>query len=98
MAEKFVSKRNIQFMLDEVFDLQDLTRYSYYADHSRETFQMILDTALKLAANLMFPVLKDMDRESPEWKDGTVQVHPAVKQYLQEMGQEIGRASCGERV
>lgn len=87
MAEKFVSRRNIQFILDEVFNVQELTQYPYYADHSQETFQMILDTAYKIATNLMFPVLKDLDRESPEWTDGSVKVHSAVKQYLQEMGQ-----------
>jgi len=87
MAEKFVSKRNIQFMLDEVFDLQALTQYPYYEDHSQETFQMIIDTAYKIAGNLMFPVLKDLDRDSPEWADGTVKVNPVVKQFLNEMGQ-----------
>ncbi len=86
MADKFVSKRNIEFMLDEVFDLQSLTQYPYYEDHSLETFHMILDTAHKIAANLMFPFLKDMDRESPEWTDGTVKVHPVVKQFLNEIG------------
>lgn len=74
-------------MLDEVFVLQALTQYSYYEDHSQETFQMIIDTACKIAANLMFPFLKDLDRTSPEWKDGMVKVHPAVKQFLNEMGQ-----------
>lgn len=74
-------------MLDEVFDLQALTQYPYYEDHSQETFHMIIDTACKIAANLMFPVLKELDRESPAWVDGIVKVHPAVKQFLNEMGQ-----------
>lgn len=87
MAEKFVSKRNIQFMLDEVFDIQSLTQYSYYEDHTRETFHMIIDTAYKIATNMMFPVFKDLDRENPEWVDGNVKVHPIVKQFLLEMGQ-----------
>lgn len=87
MAERFLSKRNIQFMLEECFSIQDLTKYPYYEDHSLETFHMILDTAYKIASNLMFPLLKDLDREPPEWKDGIVHVHPSVKQYLAEMGQ-----------
>lgn len=87
MAEKFVSKRNIQFMLDEVFAIQSLTQYPYYEDHTQDTFNMIVDTAYKIAANLMFPYFKDLDRESPEWVDGVVKVHPIVKQFLQEIGQ-----------
>lgn len=87
MADKFVSKRNIHFMLDEVFNLQLLTQYPYYEDHSQETFHMILDTAYKIAANLMFPVFKDLDREHPQWTDGIVKVHPIIKEFLQEIGQ-----------
>ena len=87
MAERFLSKRNIQFMLEENFPIQDLIQYSYYEDHSPETFRMILDTAYKIATNLMFPLLKDLDREQPEWKDGIVHVHPSVKEFLAEIGQ-----------
>lgn len=87
MAEKFVSKRNIQFMLDEVFKIQFLTQYPYYEDHNQETYHMIIDTAYKIATNLMFPVFKDLDREHPQWEDGNVKVHPIVKEFLLEIGQ-----------
>ena len=42
MAEKFISERNLKFLLYEVFDTPSLTRYPYYADHSRESFDMAL--------------------------------------------------------
>jgi hypothetical protein len=45
--EKVVSKRNIRFLLYEVFGVEELTKYDYFADHSRETFDMIIDTAHK---------------------------------------------------
>jgi len=86
MAEKFVSRRNLRFMLDEVFDVRSLTEYEYFRDHSPETLDMIIETAHQMASELMFPYFKDMDRQPPVWRDGNVYVHPAVKPYIQEMG------------
>jgi butyryl-CoA dehydrogenase len=57
MAEKFISERNLKFLLYEVFDTPSLTQYSYYADHSRESFDMALETAMKIGKNLMKPKL-----------------------------------------
>lgn len=87
MAEKFASRRNIDFLVNEVFDVGSLVKYPYYSDHSQETFRMTLDTAYRMGANLMYPLFKDMDRESPQWIDGTVKVHPIVKTYLKEQGE-----------
>jgi hypothetical protein len=36
MAEKFISKRNLKFLLDEVFDVGSLFKYPRYADDSPE--------------------------------------------------------------
>ena len=58
MAEKFISDRNLKFMLYEMFNLESLLKYPRYADHSREVFDMILDTALKLAKDVFKPLLR----------------------------------------
>jgi hypothetical protein len=42
MAEKFISLRNLQFLLYEHLDAAALTKYPYFADHSKETFDMVL--------------------------------------------------------
>ena len=55
MADKFVSERNLRFLLYEVFDAPKITQYPYYAEHSRESFDMALDTAMKIGKNLMKP-------------------------------------------
>ena len=36
MTEKFISLRNLQFLLTEHLDVAALTKYPYFADHSRE--------------------------------------------------------------
>ena len=87
MAEKFVSERNLKFLLYEVFDTPSLTQYPYYADHSRESFDMALETAMKIGKNLMKPRLSEMDKNPPEFVDGRVKVHPVVRSIMKECGE-----------
>jgi alkylation response protein AidB-like acyl-CoA dehydrogenase len=82
----YFSRRNLNFLLHEVFDVTRLTQYSYYNAHDRETFDMTLDAATQIADNLMYPFLKDVDRNQPELKNGKVEVHPAIGPYLKAMG------------
>jgi hypothetical protein len=58
MAERFVSERNLKFMLYEVFDIEAVTRYEYFKEHDREIFDMVLKTALRIAKDLLQPTLK----------------------------------------
>ena len=87
MAEKFVSERNLKFLLYEIFDTPSLTQYPYYADHSRESFDMALETAMKIGKNLMKPKLSEMDKNPPEFVDGRVKVHPVVRSVMKECGE-----------
>ena len=77
MATKFVSERNIKFLLYEVFDVESLTQYEYYSQHNRKMFDMVLKAALKLGKDLLFPIFEEMDRKPPELVNGEVKVHPA---------------------
>ncbi|MCP4752587.1 MAG: acyl-CoA dehydrogenase [Proteobacteria bacterium] len=87
MAAKFVSKRNLQFLLYEVFDIESLTQYPYYSQHNRKMFDMMLDAALKLAKDLLRPSFEEMDRNPPELVDGHVKVHPSVRSIMKSMGE-----------
>lgn len=87
MAEKFASRRNIDFLTNEVFDVVSLTRFEYFEDHDEETFKMILDTAMKISEEMMFPYFKDMDTQPPYWENGKVYVHQAMVPFLKEMGE-----------
>ncbi len=66
MATKFVSERNIKFLLYEVFDVESLTKYEYYSEHNRKMFDMVLKAAVKLGKDLLFPIFEEMDRNPPE--------------------------------
>ena len=86
MAEKFISMRNLQFLLTEHLDAAELTKYPYFADHSSETFDMVLETAMRMGRGILFPALSAMDKEPPEFKDGKVFVHPVVATVMKACG------------
>jgi butyryl-CoA dehydrogenase len=87
MAEKFVSERNLKFLLHEVFDVTLLTQYLYYEEHNRDIFDMVIETALKIGKDILRPNLQEMDKNPPQYVDGQVKVHPSVKAFLKECGQ-----------
>ncbi|NID11193.1 acyl-CoA dehydrogenase [Fibrivirga algicola] len=82
----YFSKRNLQFLLHEVFQAQDLTKYPYFSAHDRGTFDMAIDSAAQIADTLMHPYVREVDRNQPELKNGQVTVHPKVKEFIQAMG------------
>lgn len=63
MSNTLVNRRDIEFNLYEVLNAEKLTEYSYYEDHSRETFDMALDTAYQLAQELFWENYRNFDKE-----------------------------------
>ena len=86
MAARFIDVRNLRFLLYDVLDVESLTRYPMFEDHSRETFDLVVDTAMRMASELLHPILQEMDRVPPELVDGTVRVHPKLKAFIREAG------------
>ena len=62
MSDKLLNLRDLQFILHEVLKIEDLTAYAYFSDHSRETFDMALDTAYALSRELFWPSYQECDR------------------------------------
>ena len=87
MASKFASRKNLDFLVGEVFDVVSLNKIPYFQDHNQETFKMIIDTAMKISTDMMFPYFKEMDTDPPYWENGNVHVNPAIKDFLKEMGE-----------
>lgn len=84
---QYVNLRNLKFLLYEVFEAESLTKYEYFKDHDRASFDMILDTAKQIADNLLYPTYREMDMQEPQLEHGVVNVHPAIKKYLKAMGE-----------
>ena len=63
MSNTLVNRRDLDFNLYEVLDAEKLTEYSYYEDHSRETYDMALGTAYQLAQELFWENYRNFDEE-----------------------------------
>ena len=86
MATTYFSKRNLHFLLHEVFKAEELTRYNYFSAHDRETFNLVLDSATYIADTFMHPYLREVDKNQPELRNGQVTVHPKVREFMKAMG------------
>ncbi len=80
MPNPLVSDRDVDFLLYEVLEAEALPRLPWFADHSRETFDLYLRTARRLARELLFPAYRPMDEAPAALRDGRVRLHPAMKE------------------
>jgi alkylation response protein AidB-like acyl-CoA dehydrogenase len=80
-SAQFISRRDIDFLLHDVLNVESLTRRARFADHSRETFAAALDLSADLAAEYYRPHNKLSDSNEPRFENGRVR-----------MIQEVGRA------
>lgn len=85
---QFYSKRDLQFQLFENLDTLALTQLEYFKDHSKETFEMILDAADQIASKKLYPLLTDMDRNEPVLKNGKIIIHSGMKEIVKQFGDD----------
>lgn len=86
MAKQYMSMRNLRFLLHEVFKVEELVKHPIYQDHSKETFDMMLDTAKQISDTLLHPIYEEMDKNKPELGDNVIHVHPQVRAIMKEFG------------
>lgn len=84
---KYYTRRNLDFLLYEVFDVISLTDFELYADHNKEIYDMVLDSASQLADKELRPFLTEMDREEPKFVNGHVKVHEQIRNLMQLFGE-----------
>ena len=87
MQSKILSRRDLEFLLYELLDVEKLTSRPRYADHTRETFDAALDTCERMATELFEPHYRKSDQNEPQVvhdSDGgeRVQLIPEIKQAL----------------
>src|SRR5690348_8955898 len=80
MGNPLFSDREIAFQLYEVHRAEDLCALPWFADHSRETFDLFLASARKLAREVLFPAYRPMDAEPPRLAHGRIGAHPAMRE------------------
>ncbi|MBX6370279.1 MAG: acyl-CoA dehydrogenase [Rhodospirillales bacterium] len=77
-----LSRRDLDFLLFEWLDVERLPRRERYAEHSRETFDAILDLSARLAEERFLTHYKKADREEPVLRDGAVRVIPEIREAV----------------
>jgi len=77
-----LSARDLEFLLYEWLDVEALTKRSRYADHSRETFDGLLELAERIATDLFAPHNRASDLNEPTFDGTSVHVIPEVKRAL----------------
>ena len=83
MNSLLISRRDIEFLLYEWLDVDSLTRAGRYADHSRETFDAVLDTCERIATEMFAPHNQKSDQHEPHFDGEAVRVIDEVKPALQ---------------
>jgi butyryl-CoA dehydrogenase len=73
-----VSDRNVEFVLYEQFDALELCALPHFEGHGRETFDLLLASARKLAREVLVPAFKPMDEAPPVLRDGHLRAHHAM--------------------
>lgn len=83
MKSTILSRRDLDFLLYEWLRVEELTARPRFAEHSRETFDGVLDLCEQLAERYFAPHNKLSDAHEPQFDGSTVTVIPEVKQALE---------------
>jgi len=78
MANPLLSDRNVDFVLHEQLRVSELLALPAFADHSRETFDLYVQSARKLAREALYPAYRPMDEAPPRLEAGQLRVHPRM--------------------
>ena len=87
MKSTILSRRDLDFLLYEWLGVDDLTKRDRFAEHSRETFDGVLDLCEQLATRYFAPHNKTSDAHEPTFDGTTVTVVPEVKEAIDAFAQ-----------
>ncbi len=82
MASQIINRRDLDFQLFEVLDTENLTSRPRYAEHSKETFLAVLDTAEAMATEKFAPHNRKADANEPTFDGQRVTLIPEVREAL----------------
>ena len=85
----------VDFLLYDWLQAEDLTGAARYAEHSRETFDAVLDTCERIARDKYAPFNRLVDTEEPRF-DGEKVILPAAAQAASRAYAESGMLSAAQ--
>jgi alkylation response protein AidB-like acyl-CoA dehydrogenase len=95
-----MSRRDLDFLLYEWLDVVELTKHEHFAEHSRDTFDAVLDLSADIATKRFAPHNKKADQNAPYVDEqGKVVLIDEIKQALDDFnGAGLMASSFDERV
>lgn len=87
MQSVLLSKRDLEFLLYDWLRIDELTKRERFAEHSRETFDAVLELCEQLATRYFANHNKKGDAHEPTFDGTTVTVIPEVKEALDAVAQ-----------
>lgn len=78
MSNTLADMRYIRFLLYEVLNIEEKLKFPFFADHSRETFDMALDAAYQLAQEVFWPTYQQVDHEGAKFDGEKVTLPKAM--------------------
>ena len=88
MASTILSRRDLDFLLYEWLNVTALTSRPRFAEHSRQTFDAVLDLSAEIARKQFAPHNKKSDANEPFMRaDGTVELIPEIGRALEVFAQ-----------
>ena len=74
--------RDVEFLLYEVFCVQELVKNERYSHHDRETFKAVIELAKDFAEQKFYPLARPLDQNEPYLKDNKVVTIPELKKMV----------------
>lgn len=79
MADVLIPRKELEFQLYEVLDVEALCQAERFEEHNKDTFNATLDTAEKIAEDLFLPHNALADKDEPTFDGEKVTMLPEVK-------------------
>ncbi|MBZ2168590.1 acyl-CoA dehydrogenase [Marinobacter sp. F4216] len=80
MSDTLIDRRDLAFQLYEVLDTESLATRERFREHSRDTFDAVIETADRLARDKFANHNSAADKQEPRFVDGAVEMLPDVKE------------------
>ena len=84
-SNELIDDAFIEFLMYEVLDAESLCALGSYEHHSRETFDLYLNSMRRFARQDLFPTYKPMDEQPPVFREGRIHTHPSLPGLWQAM-------------
>jgi len=75
MTNPLLSDRDVDFLLDEVLELDAVLRWPAFAEHDRASAAAYIDACRRFARDALWPSYRAIDAEPPSFTGGRVRVH-----------------------